>query len=77
MHPLEHGEAVDQRQTQVDHAQVEGLLEQQVLGHGPVVGHLHLEAGSAQVGRQGVGQDGIVLGKQQTHGTRLPCSMGR
>jgi len=43
------------------------LADQQVLGHRAVVGHLDLEAGGLEVGRQGVGQDGVVFGQQGAH----------
>ena len=70
-HALEHGQAVDHGQPEVEHADVEMLLEQQELGHCAVGCHLDLEAGLGQAGAERIGQDQIVFGEQQLHASKL------
>ena len=65
------GQAVHHRQTEVEHSNVKALFLQQIVGHCPVGGVFHLKACPPQLGLQGVGQHGIVFGKQQFHGGKL------
>lgn len=44
-HPLQHGEAIDYRQTDVEHHHIELLMRHQVLGYSAVLGQFYLEAG--------------------------------
>ncbi len=64
---LEHRQAVEHRQADVEHGDVEGLLVQQVVGHRTVRGMFDLVARALQLRGQGIGKDGVVFGQQQFH----------
>ncbi len=66
-HLLQHGQAVDQGQAEIEHADVEILLQQQVLGDRAVGGDFDLEAAGFQAGGERIGQDGVVFGEQEFH----------
>ena len=68
---LKNRQAIAHGHANVQHRNVEMLFLQQILGHRTVGRVFHLESGAAQLVLQGVGQHGIVFGKQQFHARSL------
>jgi hypothetical protein len=70
-YPLQHRQAVDHRQPEVEHGDVEGLAQQQVLGYRAIGCHLDRESGLPEACTQGVGKNGVVFCEQQLHLRKL------
>ena len=68
---LQNGQAIAHGQADVQYGDVEMLLLQQIVGHGPVGGVFYIKPGFAQLVLQGIGQHGIVFSKQQFHARSL------
>ncbi len=68
---LQNRQAIHHRQPQVEHGNVKAFFLQQIVRHGPIGGMFHRKACAPQLGLQGIGQHGIVFGKQQFHGGKL------